>query len=131
MSTKELGALGEKIACEYLVDKGYKILCKNYRISFGEIDIVAKKRFQLFKKNEKTIHFVEVKTIAGAGDGFFPEERVDYRKQRKLRNLCLIWLEKHGFPQDVPYQIDVIGVVIDRNVKNAKLHYFPNIVEDY
>ena len=41
MTTKELGALGERIACEYLVKKGFKILGKNYSIKFGEIDIIA------------------------------------------------------------------------------------------
>ena len=47
MSTKGLGDLGEKLACEYLVKNGYKILGRNYRITFGEIDIIAKKKFKL------------------------------------------------------------------------------------
>ncbi len=129
MDTRELGDLGERLACEYLVKKGYKILCKNYRISFGEIDIIAKKRWRLFK-NDKTIHFVEVKTIMGNHDSFFPEERVDYKKQRKLRNLAQIWLEKNKFKQNYPYQIDVIGILVNEKSKNAKLHYFGNVVED-
>ena len=90
MDTKELGNFGEKLACEYLVKKGYKILGKNYRISFGEIDIIAKKKLALLNKifqilnfaseqnlfnrvkkllklfsNDKTIHFVEVKSLLG------------------------------------------------------------------
>lgn len=44
MHSKDLGELGEKIACEYLVEKGFNILGKNWRISFGEIDIIAKKK---------------------------------------------------------------------------------------
>ena len=47
MDTKELGNLGEDLACEYLVNNGYAILGRNYRISFGEIDIVAKKGWKL------------------------------------------------------------------------------------
>src|SRR5207247_1129267 len=107
MNTKELGDLGERIACEYLVKKGYKILGKNYRITFGEIDIIARKKISFFARPDKTIHFVEVKTIV-AHDGFYPEERADYKKQHKLRQLSQIWLEKNDYPQHHPYQIDVI-----------------------
>ena len=63
MNTKELGDLGEKLACEYLVKNEYKILGRNYRINFGEIDIIAQKNQKLLGKNDKTIHFVEVKTL--------------------------------------------------------------------
>ncbi|MCX6723326.1 MAG: YraN family protein, partial [Candidatus Staskawiczbacteria bacterium] len=43
MNTKDVGDKGEDLACEYLVKNGYKILGRNYRITFGEIDIIAKK----------------------------------------------------------------------------------------
>lgn len=125
----ELGSLGEKIACEYLVKKGFNILGKNWRISFGEIDIIACKKFRFFARTDKTIHFVEVKTIAATA-GFFPEQHVDYKKQQKLRNLTQIWLEKNKFSLDTPYQIDIIGILINQETKNAKLHYFPNAVKD-
>ena len=151
MDTKELGKLGENLACEYLVKNGYKILERNYRISFGEIDIIARKKpaslnkiFQilnfsseqnlfnrvkkLFSKVDKTIHFVEVKTIV-SNENFFPEERVDYKKQHKLRQLAEIWLEKNRFPQNHPCQIDVIGIVKDPYYNTTKLRYIPNAVE--
>ena len=118
------------MACEYLVKKGYKILVKNYRISFGEIDIIARKKWKLFWRNDKTVHFVEVKTIISNSENFFPEERVDYKKQKKLRQLAEIWLEKNKFPQNQPHQIDVIGISVNQNSKKAKLRYFPNSVED-
>lgn len=120
MNAKELGVLGERIACEYLVERGYEIIGKNYRIKFGEIDIIA--------SHKKTIHFVEVKAIADNGAGFFPEQHVDYKKQRKLRNLAQIWIEKNKFSQDTPYQIDIIGIVANQETRLAKLHYFPNAV---
>lgn|SRR3989344_2129118 len=128
MTTKELGELGEKLACGYLADKGYDILGKNYRISFGEIDIIAKKLWKLFK-NDKTIHFVEVKTIMN-NDSFFPEEHVDFKKKRKLRHMAMLWLQKNNYSQDHPHQIDIIGILINEKTRNAKLHYFPNAVED-
>ena len=140
MTTKELGNLGEKIACEYLVGKGFNILGRNDRISFGEIDIIARKKSKFFARSDKTIHFVEVKAIADNRGGFsrerdpvarwFPEQHVNYQKQRKLKNLAQIWLEKNQFSQNTPYQIDIIGIVINEQTKNAKLHYFTNAIED-
>ena len=126
METKELGNLGEDLACEYLVKNGYKILGRNYRINFGEIDIIARKKWGLFNKNDKTIHFVEVKTLVGSGD-FFPEERVDYRKQNKYKRLIEVWLEKNKFPQNYPCQMDIIAVSM--NNQSPKIDYFENIVE--
>ena len=129
MDRKELGELGEKIACEYLVKKGYEILCKNYRINFGEIDIVAQKKH--------TIHFVEVKSLlsktglhAKRSEGHFPEQRVDWKKQKKLRGLAEIWLNKNNVPQNYPYQIDVIGILVDETGRIARLHFFGNVVSD-
>lgn len=121
MDRKELGALGENLACGYLVDKGLEILSQNWRIDFGEIDIVA--------RHQKTIHFIEVKTIVQNSSGFFPEQRVDYKKQHKLRKLAQIWLQKNNYSQDVPYQIDLVGILVNEVTRNAKLHYFPNAVE--
>lgn len=135
MENKELGNLGERISCEYLVKRGYKILGRNYRINFGEIDIIAKRKWS-FKKalqnnNDRTIHFVEVKTLKGQeAQNFNPEEHVDWKKQRKLIQLGRIWLEKNKIPQNFPWQIDVIGILIDENTRKARVHYFQNAVEE-
>ena len=118
------------MACEYLVSKGFKILGRNYRITFGEIDIIAKKKWRLFGEKDKTIHFIEVKTILDKGEGYFPEDRVDWKKQKKLRQMAQIWLKNNKYPQDFPCQIDVVGIVVNEYTKKAKLHYFPNAVED-
>jgi putative endonuclease len=122
MSTKELGDKGERLACGYLVEKGYKILCRNYRINFGEIDIVAKKR-GLFA--DKTIHFVEVKT-SDRSENFYPEERAGYKKQNKYRRLIEIWLEKNKYPQDIPCQMNIIAVSI--NGETPKIEFFENVI---
>lgn len=51
---KSLGNKGEEIATNFLIEKGYKIIDRNFRASVGEIDIIA--------KDKKEIVFVEVKT---------------------------------------------------------------------
>ncbi|PIR91238.1 YraN family protein, partial [bacterium (Candidatus Gribaldobacteria) CG10_big_fil_rev_8_21_14_0_10_37_46] len=40
MNSRELGNLGEKIACQYLGKKGYRILNTNFKRKWGEIDVV-------------------------------------------------------------------------------------------
>ena len=122
MDTKELGKLGEDLACGYLVGKGYKILGRNCRINFGEIDIIAKKS-GLFK--DKTIHFVEVKTLSHAGN-FFPEQRVDYKKQNKYKKLVEVWMDKNKFSRSYPCQVDIIAVTMGG--EKPKIDYFENIV---
>lgn len=117
-NTKLLGDEGEDLACEYLVKNGYKIIGRNYRINFGEIDIIAKKRGWF---SDKTIHFVEVKTSRGS-EGFFPEERVDWKKQNRYRRLAEVWLLKNKIPENTPYQIDIIAI------SGEKVDFFENAV---
>jgi Holliday junction resolvase-like predicted endonuclease len=104
-------------------------LGRNYRINFGEIDIIARKKCGLLKilqgKNDRTIHFVEVKTLAG-NNNFYPEEHVNYKKQNKYRGLAEIWLTKNKFPQNHPCQVDVAAVSI--NGESSKIDFFENAI---
>lgn len=50
-----IGKIGENIACEYLESKGYKIIERNFRRKWGEIDIVCKKRSDIFNTNNKQV----------------------------------------------------------------------------
>ena len=59
---------------------------------------------------------------------FFPEQRVDYKKQNKYRRLVEIWLSKNKFPQNYPCQIDIIAVSM--NGEKPEIEYFENIVGD-
>ncbi len=54
MTTREIGNIGEDYTAKYLEKNGCKILCRNFTIRGGEIDIVARKG--------DIVHFVEVKT---------------------------------------------------------------------
>lgn len=69
------GKKGEKKAEIYLIDKGYKIVCRNWRIRSGEIDIIAEKGGVLV--------FCEVKTLPRS-----PQDTLECvlskRKQRKI-----------------------------------------------
>lgn len=59
------GAWGEDQAALYLIEKGYEIIERNFRIRSCELDIIALKNI----KDEKTLCFIEVKTREGEDDG--------------------------------------------------------------
>jgi putative endonuclease len=128
MNTKELGALGEKVAINYLKKRGYKILDKNYSPKFvsgpqrGEIDIIAKK--------DDIISFIEVKTLTSGGQTsrISPEEKVDYSKQKKLIKMAENWLMEKKVALDSPWQIDVVSIRIDSDSKKAKIQHFQNAI---
>jgi putative endonuclease len=101
---KELGALGEKKAMEYLKKRGYHIRETNYRCRQGEIDIVAQQKDCLV--------FVEVRTRTGSDFGT-PEESVTTAKKEKLVSLALAYLQTHrNLPSS--WRFDVVAVELDQ-----------------
>ena len=124
MYTRRVGNFGEKIAENYLKNKGYQILDRNFVFRIpgnpqkGEIDIVAKKG--------DTISFVEVKTLRDAL-GFSPEEKVNFSKSRKLVKTAESWLMKKKIPLNSKWQIDVISIKIDSG-KKVKIDHFENAI---
>ena len=82
----KLGPWGEALAAEYLRKRGYHIVATNYRSRYGEIDIIA--------ENAEYLVFAEVKLRRTAHFGA-AREFVDARKQERLRQTALLWLEGH------------------------------------
>ncbi len=97
-----LGKKGEDIAASYLRDKGFKIIARNYRDKFGEIDIIARDR--------RTWVFVEVKTRHSIRFGL-PEEAVTTTKQQQIIRVASNYLVHHQL-LDEPVRFDVIAVMM-------------------
>ena len=75
MNTRKIGTEYESRAAEWLEDIGYEILSRNFRSSYGEIDLIARQGACLV--------FVEVKYRKNSNSGK-PEEAVSLQKQRKI-----------------------------------------------
>lgn len=106
MTRAELGALGEQLAVDHLLGRGWAILERNWRCRYGELDVIAT------DPAARCVVFVEVKTRTGDGFGGLAYA-VPPQKVRRLRRLAGVWLagqESHW--EDV--RIDVIGVRIGR-----------------
>lgn len=115
----ELGFVAEKIAGEFLEKRGYKILARNYRKPWGEIDIVCEK--------EGIIVFVEVKANKSTIAGFEPELRADWRKMAKVERTAETFLAAKKYNSDQEWQLDVISVSFDKGRGTAKIKHFKNI----
>ena len=126
MNTQKIGNLGEKIARRYLENKGYKILDKNYCFRIpgspqkGEIDIIAKKG--------DLISFFEVKTLQKTqGKSFFPEDKVNFGKRKRIVKTAEYWLSRNKIPLDSKWQINIIAITVDSSNKKAEIKHFKNV----
>ena len=97
---KFLGRAGEIKAAEFLKKKGYKIITKNYKTPFGEIDVIA--------KDGDYIVFVEVKTRVNDDYGA-PSEAVNFRKREKYFKVATYYLQCAN-KMDEPCRFDVIEI---------------------
>ena len=99
---KETGNRGESLAAEYLQIKGYKILGRNYRSKWGEVDIVA--------KDKDIIVFVEVKTKTTDKYGE-PWEMVSPWKVEQVKRMGELWCLEYRWERRV--RMDVVGVYLN------------------
>lgn len=111
-NSRQMGSEYETAACEYLINSGCDILARNYRVSVGEIDIVA--------KSDGYIVFVEVKFRSNTHMGA-AAEAVDHRKQKRISKAALYFLKQYGYGVEVPVRFDVITVTGNgiTHIKNA------------
>ncbi len=116
--TGGLGKLGEDLACEFLKKKGYEILTRNYRKSWGEIDIVTRAK-------DGTLVFIEVKTMAKEGEGLLgPEDQANPVKMAKVRKTCEALVNRNPklVNEKRGWRIDLVAIVMGDN-KPVIRHY--------
>ena len=96
----ELGKWGENLAAEYLQDKGYEILERDWKSGHHDLDIVA--------KEDDTLVVVEVKTRRNRlfGD---PEEAINYKKRMSLQSAINHYVKSHRLGSSVRF--DIISIV--------------------
>lgn len=122
---KETGNYGEEQAVLFLMKHGFKILAKNYRLFFGEIDIIAEK--------DQTIRFIEVKTVSQEtfSRGIKPEDHVTREKISKIMKVAEFFLANNDLFHKKS-QIDVIAVVKPQDVLHMKpvMYMFEHVTRE-
>ena len=96
----ETGKIGEDIAVNYLKQRGYKIIERNFECKQGEIDIIA--------LDKEEIVFVEVKTRASALYGL-PKEAVDKTKKKHIYFSAEYYIHSRHL-ENSPIRIDVMEI---------------------
>ena len=114
-----LGRTGERLAAETLMGRGYRILERNFRCSYGEIDLVAEDEYDLI--------FIEVKTRRGTAYGR-PEEAVTQHKQRKLLEIASYYLDLHAC-SDRSWRIDVVAVQLSARGAFEEIRIYQHAVQ--
>ena len=125
----EIGKLGENLACEYLKDKGYWIIERNFRKPWGELDIIAKSK-------DGTLVFVEVKTMRQLNNpaiaGLMPEDQLTSSKLKKLRRTASLYA---GHNQELikdkrGWRIDLIAINLEdltNSIKDCEVNHYKNL----
>jgi len=110
----EIGALGEQLAVEHLQAQGLRVVARNWRCRYGELDVIAA------DDARRAVVFVEVKTRTSDRFGGV-EEAVTPQKVRRLRRLAGLWLASQDTRWDA-VRIDVVGVRIGRQKTPEIIH---------
>lgn len=115
----ETGKLGEDLACRYIENKGYKILERNYRKPWGELDIIC-------VDPRKMLVFAEVKTVSGEDPRISGEEQMTKSKLGKFKRAAEIYANQN--PTRVGgggWRIDLLAINIIGD--KAKIKHYENI----
>jgi putative endonuclease len=109
------GNSGEISAINYLKRHNFKIVEKNFRCRFGEVDIIAEK--------EKSLHFIEVKTRRSLAFGE-PVEAIDWKKIEKMKICAEFFLQNNDYSE---HQIEFDAICISRQKNKSILKFLENI----
>nr|HDN00112.1 YraN family protein [Deltaproteobacteria bacterium] len=97
---KELGEKAEGLAEAFFKEKGYNVLERNYRVRWGEIDLILEDRSRII--------FVEVKSRQSPKYGQ-PQEAITYHKRRQIIRVAKWYLQKKGY-LDREIRFDVLAI---------------------
>jgi putative endonuclease len=113
--TRELGRRGEELAAQHFERLGYRILARNHRTRWGELDLV------LADETERTIVFCEVKARRLGGDW---RQNLHEHKRRQVRKMAAAWLSgSTDRPRHAELRFDAVGVTLDAHNELVRLDH--------
>jgi len=105
------------LAVSYLQKHGYRVIDRNFKARYGELDIICVK--------DNVLIFVEVKTRIGRAYGE-PEESVTPWKLREVVKTSQYYVVTHqGLPE--AERIDVIGIELDEGDKVVSFRHIKSV----
>lgn len=104
INKKAIGQQIEELAAVYLVKQNLKILNKNFRCKFGEIDLICQ------DAKEEQIIFVEVRYKRFVTFGT-PLDSVNVTKQKKIIKTAHYYLNKYFYELPINYRFDIVSCI--------------------
>lgn len=111
---RKTGQLAEDIAADFLKNKGYQIIIRNFHNRFGEIDIIA--------LDGSDLVFAEVKAKKGINYGK-PEDMINARKLQRIMRMAEIYMNG----ETIPCRIDVIAITLSQTNEILTLNHYENV----
>ncbi len=115
-----LGRGGESLAVTWLEARGMRVLARNWRCPYGEVDVIALQNGVLI--------FVEVKTRRGERMGA-PEEAITPAKRRHMVATAQAYMAERGC-EEQPFRLDVLAVQLTPGGTLLEVRHYPNAVGD-
>lgn len=124
----EIGRIGEDVACETLRKRGHRIISRNYRKKYGEIDIISHERGKLYFWEVKSVSYEthREKSKSVPYETYRPEENVHHKKLLRLSRVIQEYLVSYETKGD--WEFGVLVVYLDIENKRAKVRTISNIV---
>ena len=119
-NSNQIGQNAEQLALEYLLDRGLKLITKNYSCRYGEIDLIM--------QEPASVVFVEVRFRKHTGFGSGAES-VDHRKQLKLSKSAECFLQRNKQYTKFPCRIDVISIGQKKKTAAPDIDWIRNAIE--
>jgi putative endonuclease len=111
-----LGRIGEDLALAHFERLGYKMVARNHRTRFGELDLVI--------YDGTTLVFAEVKTRRANRAGRGPWEALHERRRKQVRRMAAAFLIEPGDrPRSAELRFDAVGVIIDGQGQLVRLDH--------
>lgn len=120
MRRRDTGILGEKLARDFLKQRGYRILETNYRCPQGEIDIVA--------RHKDALVFIEVRTKTNPEFGS-PGESITSAKKERMRASAAHYQQTHPNLSQL-WRLDVVAVELNQKGRLSHIELIENAVGD-
>ena len=122
-----IGQLGEEIATKYLQNRKFRLLERNFRKKWGELDIVVEK--------DGVLHFVEVKAgsfhtnVPNDGEeAYRPEDHMHFYKKTRMKRIIQSYILQKKISPNKEWTIDLMVVHINIETRRARVRILENIL---
>ena len=109
--------IGEDIAAKFLLNKGYELLCKNFRIRNGEIDIIMRSDTHLIFVEVKTRRFQSIDAAL---------QTVTWTKRRNISRTAQEYINRNPDYAKLQTRFDIVLVFYEQASNSFSVNHFPD-----